>query len=202
MTPDARPLHLRRLPAAERVQTSWKNGGGVTWPIATEPRGADYEFDWRISLARVAMDGPFSSFPGVDRILTVLEGEMRLTVAGQAPFGLRPNSAPHSFVGDAACAAELLAPVLDLNLMVRRDAFRGAVETVHVETETSLPLDGDAVILFVAAGDVTIITGDDVVERLGRLDAARIDAPCPPFLALRSDLGARLQVLRLWRRRG
>jgi len=184
------------------MQTSWKNGGGVTWPIASEPDDADYEFDWRISLAQVAADGPFSSFPGVDRILIVLEGAMRLTLTGQAPVSLEPNSAPHRFAGDAACAAELLAPVLGLNLMVRRDAFRGAVETVHIETETSLPLDGDAVILFVAAGDMTIITGDDVIERLGRLDAVRIDAPCPSSLALRSELGARLQILRLWRRRG
>jgi environmental stress-induced protein Ves len=202
MTPGAIPLHLTHLPAAERVQTSWKNGGGVTWPIASEPHGASYEFDWRISLARVAADGPFSSFPGVDRTLTVLEGAMRLTVAGQAPVILEPNSGPHNFAGDAACSAELLAPVLDLNLMVRRDVFRAAVEAVHVRRETSLMLDGDAVILLVATGEVMITAGDDVVERLGRLDAMRMDAPRPSSLALRSDLGARLHVLRLWRRRG
>ncbi len=200
LTQSAAPLHLTRLDAAERVPTSWKNGGGVTWPIASEPPGFGYEFDWRISLARVAADGLFSSFPGVDRILTVLEGEMRLTVAGQAPVVLGPNSAPHSFAGDAACSAELMAPVVDLNFMVRRDVFRGAVETVHVGTEACLLLDGHAVILFVAAGEVVIIAGDDVVERLGRLGAVRIDAPLPSSLVLRSDLGARLQIVRLWRR--
>jgi environmental stress-induced protein Ves len=168
--------------------------------MASEPPGAGYDFDWRISLARVATDGPFSSFPGVDRILTVLEGEMRLTVAGRAPVVLGPNSPPHSVSGDDACSAELRAPVIDLNLMVRRDVFKGAVETVPVGAETSLPLDGDVVIPFVAAGEVMIIAEDDVVGRLGRLDAVRIDAPLPSSLVLRSDLGARLQVLRLWRR--
>ncbi len=200
MTQRPGPLHLTHLRAAERVQTSWKNGGGVTWPMASEPPGAGYDFDWRISLARVATDGPFSSFPGVDRILTVLEGEMRLTVAGRAPVVLGPNSPPHSVSGDDACSAELRAPVIDLNLMVRRDVFKGAVETVPVGAETSLPLDGDVVIPFVAAGEVMIIAEDDVVGRLGRLDAVRIDAPLPSSLVLRSDLGARLQVLRLWRR--
>lgn len=33
------------------------------------------DFIWRISMARVEQPGPFSAFPGVDRVLAVLEGE-------------------------------------------------------------------------------------------------------------------------------
>lgn len=192
------PLRLTHLPAAERVATAWKNGGGVTWQIASEPPGAGYAFDWRISLANVASNGPFSSFPGVDRILTVLEGAMRLSVADRPPIVLDPTAAPYSFPGDAACAAELIEPVVDLNLMVRRDAFRADVETVHLGEKTRLGLDGDTVIVFVATGQVEVIAGGDGIERLGPLDALRIDAPLPSPLILRSDIAARIQVLRLW----
>jgi environmental stress-induced protein Ves len=196
-------LHLTRLPAAGRVQSPWKNGGGVTWQVASEPPGAsfefaDFEFDWRISLARVAADGPFSSFPGVDRILTVLEGAMRLSVAGRAPLVLDQTAAPYSFPGDADCAAELIEPVTDLNLMVRRDSFRAEVETVHVQAETPLALDGDTVILLVASGEVEIAAGDGGVERLSQHDALRIDAPLPSSIVLRSDVAARIQVIRVW----
>jgi len=192
------PLRLTHLPAAERVATAWKNGGGVTWQVASEPPGAGFAFDWRISLARVATDGPFSRFPGVDRILTVLDGAMRLSVADRAPIVLDPNAAPYSFPGDAACCADVIAPVVDLNLMVRRDAFRAEVETVQVQAETPLALNGDVVILLAATGEVEMRVDGDAVGTLVELDAIRIDAPLPASLVLRSDLGARLQVLRLW----
>jgi len=85
-----------------------------------------------------------------------------------------------------------------LNLMVRRDAFRADVETVHLGEKTRLGLDGDTVIVFVATGQVEVIAGGDGIERLGPLDALRIDAPLPSPLILRSDIAARIQVLRLW----
>ena len=53
----------------------WKNGGGTTAEIAAFPDGAGFNaFDWRISLAEVASDGPFSAFPGIDRTLMLVEG--------------------------------------------------------------------------------------------------------------------------------
>ena len=61
------PDEYRRMP--------WKNGGGSTDEIATYPRGAGLDaFDWRVSIAHVASDGPFSRFPGVERTITLLEG--------------------------------------------------------------------------------------------------------------------------------
>src|SRR3546814_10305481 len=57
--------------AAHRVMP-WKNGGGSTTEVAVAPDGAGLdEFDWRISMAVVGADGPFSGFPGVDRTLAV-----------------------------------------------------------------------------------------------------------------------------------
>src|SRR5690606_386633 len=73
-------------PASARQFRPWKNGGGETAEIAVSPAGAGFDdFDWRISTAIVAQSGPFSGFPGVDRVLTVIEGgAMELTVAGEA----------------------------------------------------------------------------------------------------------------------
>jgi environmental stress-induced protein Ves len=53
----------------------WKNGLGTTRELAIYPSGADTEsFLWRISIADVTDAAPFSSFPGVDRSITLLEG--------------------------------------------------------------------------------------------------------------------------------
>jgi environmental stress-induced protein Ves len=73
--------------ASECRTTAWKNGGGSTTEIAVAPPGASLDdFDWRISMARVASDGPFSEFPGIDRTLAIVKGNgMSLAIANAEP---------------------------------------------------------------------------------------------------------------------
>jgi environmental stress-induced protein Ves len=120
---------VRVLRAADRIATPWKNGGGVTREVAAWPPGADMAaFDWRISFADVAADGPFSAFPGIDRVLTVVEGDgLVLEVEGAAVRLER--CAPFAFSGEAAVTARLIAgPIRDLNVMVRRGTWTALVE--------------------------------------------------------------------------
>ncbi|HVI33994.1 HutD family protein [Phenylobacterium sp.] len=113
---------MRLLRAADRVPVPWKNGGGVTREVAAFPEGAGFDdFLWRVSMAEVRADGPFSVFPGVDRVLAVLEGRLRLEVEGLPPVELSPESPPAVFPGDAPTHGAVLdGPVLDLNVMTRR----------------------------------------------------------------------------------
>ena len=67
---------MRIIRAADCRRMPWKNGRGETVEIAISPDGAGIDdFDWRLSMARVETDGPFSLFAGIDRTLAVLEGE-------------------------------------------------------------------------------------------------------------------------------
>jgi environmental stress-induced protein Ves len=116
---------------SDRVFRPWKNGGGETAEIAVSPLGADFEnFDWRISTAVVAASGPFSAFPGVDRVLTVLEGGAMVLSVGEEKRRLDAVCEPFSFPGDVPAAALLEGGrLLDFNVMVRRplraDVLRG-----------------------------------------------------------------------------
>jgi len=59
------------------------------WPSLRPPGHRFDDFDWRISIAEIVRpNSTFSSFPGIDRILAVLEGKVALTVAGRAPVTL------------------------------------------------------------------------------------------------------------------
>lgn len=120
---------MRLLRAADRVATPWKNGGGVTREVAAWPPGAGLDaFDWRISLADVAADGPFSAFPGVDRVLTVIDGQGLVLEIDGRTTPLKPG-APFAFPGEAAVMARLPAgPIRDLNVMVRRSAWTATVQ--------------------------------------------------------------------------
>lgn len=120
-------MSVQVLRAAERLAVPWKNGGGVTRELAAAPAGAGMEaFDWRISIAEVAAGGPFSSFPGVDRVLTVIAGEgLSLAIDGRPAVVLGAASPPLAFSGEARCEAALRAgPIRDLNVMVRRGGWR------------------------------------------------------------------------------
>lgn len=111
----------------------WKNGGGRTTEIAAFPPGADLaSFAWRVSIADVEGDGPFSAFPGVERTLVLLAGcGMRLARPGVA-MELRAPFDVVTFPGEHALACELRdGPTRDFNLMVRRQAARGTLAVVR-----------------------------------------------------------------------
>ena len=162
---------MRILRAADRISTPWKNGGGVTCEVAAFPAGADLDdFAWRISLAEVAADGPFSPFPGVDRVLTVIEGAgLMLEVDGRM-LALDAASPPLAFPGDVPVAARLTdGPIRDLNLMVRRGAWRARARrfTVAGTAEVS------------ARAQATLVLALDALRILrpgGGIDLAPMDA--------------------------
>ncbi|MCX5151916.1 HutD family protein [Streptomyces sp. NBC_00320] len=138
---------VRILRAGDRAAVAWKNGGGVTREIAAWPEDAGMaDFGWRVSLAEVAADGPFSAFPGVDRTLTLAEGAgMDLAVAGARRL-VDERYAPQDFPGDAPTACRLLdGPVVNFNVMYRRDrvhaqtaVVRGALALTAAPGETLL----------------------------------------------------------------
>jgi len=125
---------MQVLCAGDRPAVPWKNGGGLTREIAAWPAGSSLEdFDWRVSMAEVRADGPFSVFPGVDRVLAVLEGRLRLAVEGRTAVTLTPDDAPAAFPGDVAVHALVEAgPVLDLNVMSRRGRVRVRLDRVDI----------------------------------------------------------------------
>jgi environmental stress-induced protein Ves len=159
----------------DRIAAPWKNGGGVTREVAAFPAGAGLEdFGWRVSLAEVAAAGPFSRFPGVDRILTLLEGRMALSVGEAAAVVLSPDAAPHPFPGDVPTfGAPLDGPAQDLNVMTRRGVWTAEVNRMAIGAELELAA-GEAVLILVALGDLRSLSpGEDLA--LARLDAILLD---------------------------
>lgn len=177
------------LAAAGRVAVPWRNGGGVTREIAAGPRGADLaDFVWRVSLAEVAADGPFSAFPGVDRTLTVVEGAgMDLTVDGERRL-VDARWVPRDFRGDVPTDCRLLdGPVVNLNVMWRRGGTPPAVAVVR--GRLSLPaapalvvaLDGSCEVagLVLEGYDAALLDGAEAAVLHARGRTAVIGLPPP-----------------------
>lgn len=114
----------------------WANGLGFTAVITRVPDSGTWS--WRLSLADVVADSPFSSLPGIDRWIAVARGSgMELRV--ESPDGrddvnvLDESSDPVLFSGDRPAHCRVLdGPLVDLNLMTRRGLAHGVLDVVRL----------------------------------------------------------------------
>jgi len=113
----------RVLPAHLYRRERWKNERGWTREIARSP--AQGEWNWRLSIAEIEEDAPFSRFDGIERELVLLSGNgLRLRFDDGAVDELLPPHDRVRFAGERGVQGELVdGPTQDFNLMWRRDAI-------------------------------------------------------------------------------
>jgi uncharacterized protein len=148
----ASPICLVDLPS-----TPWKNGGGSTRTLAVEPANAGFDdFLWRISLAEVTVPGPFSSFPGIDRVILLWRGPgVVLHSTSWAARTLDQACEPFVFNGEDPVTCLLIdGPTTDFNLMFRRGAVRASL-TTHTAA-TYVCQTGDHCILLCNRGELRV----------------------------------------------
>jgi environmental stress-induced protein Ves len=151
---------IRRLTQSDVERQPWRNGRGETAQIALWPPSSTFakaDFDWRVSRAAVTEPGPFSTFPGYDRVLVIVGGDgIDLRHEERAPPAHVAAWQPYRFSGDWPTTAELVAgPVLDLNVFTRRDraAARVRVAGGEISREPLVPA-GEHLLVHVIAGHV------------------------------------------------
>ncbi len=114
----------RILRAGDYRRERWRNGAGWTREIHAQPTTRGEGWDWRLSIAEIDEDAPFSAFPGVDRELVLLEGNgLRLRFDDGEVVELHPPHDRLRFAGERALRGELIdGPTRDFNLMWKREA--------------------------------------------------------------------------------
>jgi len=122
------PPRLIRLDDAE--PKPWRNGGGVRRDLLEGP-GEGEECLWRVSVARIAADGPFSSYPDTVRWFAIIDGAgVRLVFPGEVKR-ITWNSGPLRFDGGEAPSCKLIeGPATALNLMLHGGAH-GAITVAN-----------------------------------------------------------------------
>lgn len=132
-------LKLRHLNPQDYRVMPWKNHRGVTSQVAIHPEGANFPNDpfiWRISTASIASSGPFSTFPGYDRIVVLIEGqeaELNHEVADRPRKLTRLE--PYSFRGEWETTCELTTEAIrDFGILVRRDQAHAHITSHKIST--------------------------------------------------------------------
>lgn len=136
---------IRKMPVS-----LWRNGAGETREICCFPP-ATREFHWRASIASLAANGEFSLFPGVERVITLLEGgEVTLEGANTFTHTLKRHQ-PFTFEGERVVKARLTEGQMsmDFNIMTRRDVCKAKV---RVADRTFTTFGSRGGVVFVISG--------------------------------------------------
>ena len=137
----------------------WRNGGGATREIVSFPPG-DAQLAWRASIATIDASGPFSSFPGIDRVITLLHGDSVLLRWPDAQQRLLRHQ-PWAFPGEWEIEAHISGSCEDFNIMTRRDSWRSQVAIVQQ------PAGSEHGIAYVVAGAWQTTQGETLQQQQG-----------------------------------
>ena len=160
---------MQRWKLEECAAVPWENGGGLTRELAARRTGGGVL--WRLSVAEITKDGPFSAFVGMARVHTIIEGA-GLDLDGETGVLHARPFVPLQFDGGVALEASLLdGPCQAFNVIY--DPQSVAVDVnVHA---CEKPLD-------VAVGDfVYMAAGSASMERGSRLIAEEAISPEVPI---------------------
>ena len=119
-------IHVRSLSSIPAE--AWRNGGGMTQTLATNGT------QWRVSVAQVERDGPYSRFEGITRASLVLRGKGVTLRWKESMIRLKPFE-PVEYDGGSAWNACLVdGPVTALNVMTAAGRYRTTIDAVVVAT--------------------------------------------------------------------
>ena len=131
------PDPVQRFALAQSSPELWKNGRGMTRTLLTQsvasrhPAGEPPPWSWRISVAELQANGPFSVFDDVDRTLVLLSGGELILHRPDGRAVLDRPGAQVSFRGEESIQATITpAPAQALNVMARRGSVRSTVRVI------------------------------------------------------------------------
>lgn len=170
----------------------WRNGGGETREVCAWPPGAGLEdFAWRVSVATIERDGPFSRFPGMERITVLLDGAGLRLSDGVGHVRLSSPFAQVAFDGALQWKCELEeGRVQVFNVMVRA----GMAARVVAADSPFVVRAARFRVVYAAHGPARGEAGTEAFVLAERDACVVSDANDLPFRVEPSALGARVLV--------
>lgn len=141
---------IQILTSADYKTMPWKNGLGSTIELARDAGQDMQQFLWRISMADVSTNGPFSIFPDRQRLLSILEGEgLRLNFVQRGLQQTVKGLDVCAFSGEDVIESLLLdGPVRDFNLIYSAAHFSAQMKKFNGDL-TAIELNSGAEIILI-----------------------------------------------------
>jgi environmental stress-induced protein Ves len=173
---NVRMMHgWRRFRLGDLSAEPWRNGGGITRTIAAGSEQG--EVRWRVSVAEITRDGPFSRFAGIERSAMLVSGNGVVLRGPAAGLNLPRCGDMAGFPGDVACEASLIdGPVRLLNVMTARDAASCVLACRH---DVPLAAGGPPQVVLVLSGGYRMSIGGMPADGLQPGDGIVIERDAP-----------------------
>lgn len=137
----------------------WANGGGQTMELAAGPERDHWQ--WRISVARIDIDGPFSVLPGVRRQLAPLDGRLELHFDDDERLHAKRLQVMHFDGGRALACHSPDGPGRDFNLMLRDDVDGDLVVRPLLGSMVCLPRVDTRWFAYMLSGQAEVSAGSE-----------------------------------------
>lgn len=166
---------IKQLSSTDYRQMLWKNGAGYTVELARSAGENLDTFDWRISMADVKSAGDFSRFNGMQRILTVLDGQgIELYIDDEYESLTTLQSV--QFSGESATRCELIdGPIRDFNLIYEPKQFHARLQWYFEPTKTEIFSSADLIFIFNQSTELLDIEIDGQIFQMQHQESLYIE---------------------------
>lgn len=151
----------------------WKNGQGFTYEILriNDPINSE-NFILRFSRAKITQDGPFSHFPGIDRILVLLKGNGVTLESKSNNIELKSKYAFHTFPGEEEIHCRLINNECeDFNIMIKRGKPNTVFRIMTLNENTQEKFMAGETYLYLAEGEISFnsdkVNADSLISTEG-----------------------------------
>ncbi|KAF1021778.1 MAG: Protein Ves [Acinetobacter bereziniae] len=166
-------IELLEIPHYKKMR--WKNGEGYTLEIARSTGESLDEFEWRISMADVKSAGEFSKFKGMQRFLTVLEGQgISLNIDSKLKYLHTLQTV--LFSGESVVHCELLAgQIRDFNLIYDPKKISAQYQWIFTQEQFEIPISSDFMFIFNQSIKPLEVTIDEKIFYLQHQSCLKIE---------------------------
>lgn len=158
-------MTIQTITQKDFTEMPWKNGGGTTIEIFRINNPKSSSFFFRLSMASVKDNGPFSVFFGIDRAILLLHGRGFHLESEKSTIVLEKNYFPIYFKGEEQFQCNLIdGPFTDFNIMTDRHYAKSKISienspaTLKAESSYKFVYDNEAQELYkLEEGDELVI---------------------------------------------
>ena len=166
---------IELLKAVNYKRMRWKNGAGYTVELARSEGDSLELFDWRISMADVKTSGDFSKFNGMQRILTVLDGQ-GIVLNIDNHFRCLKTLQSVQFNGDSNTSCELIdGSIRDFNLIYDPQKYHARYQWIVDSTNSEIFSSADFIFIFNQSLELLKVEIAQQIFYLHHQDSLKID---------------------------
>ena len=162
----------------------WQNGRGTSRSVVTR-LGRDGHLLWKVAVAELVADAPFSTYPHCDRIFIPIAGDPPVSLAfGTAAPEPCALLVPKPFAGETAARCTVPVPGQAFNVIADRRHERPEVSVLRLEAGDPVDApDAPEVIIHCVSGELAVAG-----ELLGPGDSLLGRGPASPGAAAQDSI--------------